>query len=278
MISICTLSVYAQKTVTLTGQTTYYDNGHHSRVECMRLAAEQARIEALAEKFGTIVSQDIVQTDRIKSGRETNDLLALSMTEVKGEWLRDTEDPVYEFSIGPDQNLIVKCTVKGVAKAISNESTSFEIKALRNGVRDVNSDTKFHDGDDLYIYFLGSEDGYLTVWLEDETRNVYNLLPYPRDTKSEVKVRKYVEYIFFNPQGDKGEFGPAEALTMTAGDEVEYNRLYVVCSPNAYSRPPMRSDGELPSLKSDEFTKWLMKTRRHDPKMGVKSINIEISK
>ena len=266
----------APKTVTVTGETTYYDNGHHSRMEIMRLAAEQARIEALAAEFGTIVTQDIVQTDRIRTGRESNDVLALSMTEVKGEWLGDIEEPKYEFSMDKEGNMVVKCRVKGNARAITNEAIAFEASVLRNGVHAKNADNRFRDGDDMYVYFLGSSDGYLSIWLEDETGNVYGLLPYPRDPKGEVKVKRYQEYTFFNPKGPQ-DFGPADELTLTAPDELEYNRVYVVFSPNPYSRPPMADNGGLPSLSSDNFTKWLMKARRNDPKLGVKSMNIEIS-
>lgn len=267
----------APKTVVLTGEAVYYDNGHKSRAECMRLAAEQARIDALAHEFGTIVSQNLLQTDRIRSGRETNDLLALSMTEVKGEWLGDTEEPKYEISMDANNFMVVKCRVKGKARAISNESANFETHVLRNGTFAKNSDTRFVDGDDMYLYFLGSVDGYLSVWLEDESRTVYGLLPYPRDPKGEAFVKKYKEYTFFNPKREPGEFGPEEALTMTAQDDVEYNRVFVVFSPNPYSRPPMSDAAGLPSLPSDDFTKWLMKARRNDPRLGVKSINLEIS-
>lgn len=267
----------APKAVALTGQATYYDNGHHSKVECMKLAAEQARIDALAREFGTIVSQDIVQTDRIRTGRETNDVLAVSMTEVKGEWLGDTEEPRYEFSYDNDSNMVVSCTVKGTARAITNEAVSFETTALRNGIHSANADTRFRDGDDMYLYFLGSTDGYLTVWLEDESRTVYNLLPYPRDPKSEVRVKRYQEYTFFNSRLGKGMFGPEEELILTAPEETEYNRIYVVFSPNPYSRPAMSAEAGLPSLPSADFSKWLMRMRRNDPKMGVKAINLEIS-
>ncbi len=243
----------------------------------MKLAAEQARIDALAREFGTIVSQDIVQTDRIRTGRETNDVLAVSMTEVKGEWLGDTEEPRYEFSYDNDSNMVVSCTVKGTARAITNEAVSFETTALRNGIHSANADTRFRDGDDMYLYFLGSTDGYLTVWLEDESRTVYNLLPYPRDPKSEVRVKRYQEYTFFNSSLGKGMFGPEEELILTAPEETEYNRIYVVFSPNPYSRPAMSADAGLPSLPSADFSKWLMRMRRNDPKMGVKAINLEIS-
>lgn len=275
VIPLCCLA--APKTVTVSGESVFYDNGHYSRDECMRLAAEQARIAALAKEFGTIVSQDIVQTERISSNRESTDLLALSMTEVKGEWLGDTAEPKYDISMDPNGYMVVKCSVRGNAREISNQSSNFDTRVLRNGIYAKNTDNRFIDGDDMYLYFLGSEDGYLSVWLEDESRTVYGLLPYPRDPKGEAKVKKYKEYTFFNPSRSSGEFGPEEGLTLTAPDDVEYNRVYVVFSPNHYSRPPMSDAVGLPSLPSADFSKWLMKARRNDPRLGVKSINLEIS-
>lgn len=277
-LALCSLTVCTAtaKTRTITGETTYYDDGHNSRNKIMELAAEQARVEALAREFGTIITQELVQTDRISSGRESNDFLNLSMSEVKGEWLGDIEEPKYDFSLDKDGNMVVVCSVKGNARPISNESVSFETSVLRNGIYAKNADTRFRDGDDMYLYFLGSTDGYLNIWLEDESRKVYGLLPYPGDSKGEVKVKRYQEYTFFNSKSSD-DFGPVEELTLTAPDNVEYNRVYVIFSPNRFNRPPMTLEGGIPALSSKDFAKWLMKVRRNDPQLGVKSINIEIS-
>lgn len=283
LLAVCLLLVAAEsaaapKTVSVTGETVYYDNGFHSRVECMRLAAEQARIQALAQEFGTTVSQDFLQTDRIKNGRESNDVLALTMTEVRGEWLGDTAEPQYEVTMGADGNLVVKCKVRGNARAISNEAVAFEASVLRNGLTKKHAAADFMDGDDMYLYFLGSEDGYLTVWLEDESATVYNLLPYPRDSKSDVRVKRYNEYTFFSEEKGDPRFGTVDALTLTAPEMPEYNRVYVVFSSNPYSRPVMTAEpGGLPSLAAADFTKWLLKARRTDPKLGVKTMNIKIA-
>lgn len=61
---------YGADIVSVKGESTFYDDGTHSRVECMRLALEQARVDALAKKFGTIVTQDILQSDRLVGNRE----------------------------------------------------------------------------------------------------------------------------------------------------------------------------------------------------------------
>jgi len=262
--------------VTVTGEATYYDDGTRSKVECMRLAAEQARVDALARKFGTIVSQDIVQNDRITGGRERNDFLSLSSTEVKGEWIADDGEPEYEFSHDADQNLIVTCRVRGKAKEISNESVAFEALVLRNGTGKQNADNRFRNGDDLFLYFNGAADGFVSVFLEDENGVVSLLLPYPSDTKSRVPVRKDREYVFFSPQHKGGQSGPIDEFVITGGPNVEYNRMYVVYSPEPFSAPALSRKDGIPVMGNMEFNKWLAKARRNDPRMGVKAVNMTI--
>lgn len=266
--------------VSVSGEATYYDDGTRSKVECMRLAAEQARVDALAKKFGTIVSQDIMQSDRISGNRETSDFLALSSTEVRGEWVADDGEPQYTFSHDAAQNLVVTCRVKGKAKEISNEAPEFEAKVLRNGTDIRNADNLFRDGDDMYLYFRGSQEGFIAVFLEDEEGDVYLLLPYPRDTKTRVPVSKDMDYIFFSREKDPGgeKYGvPVEEMVLTAPDKVEYNRLYVVFSPEYFSRPVMNASAGLPVMKSADFNKWLLKARRNDSKMGVRAMNLQIA-
>ncbi|MDE6717183.1 MAG: DUF4384 domain-containing protein [Muribaculaceae bacterium] len=280
MLSAVVFLCHASDIVSVSGESTYYDDGTKSKTECMRLAAEQARVDALARKFGTIVSQDILQTDRISGNREKNDFLALSSTEVKGEWIADDGEPQYEFSHDAQANLIVKCRVKGKAKEISNASAQFEASVLRNGTDLRHADNMFRDGDDMYLYFRGAEDGFVTVFLEDEEGNVYLLLPYPRDTKTRIPVSKGKEYIFFSREQDRGgdKYGvPVEEMVLTAPDRVEYNRMYVIFSPEYYSRPVMKAGDGLPVMKSVDFNKWLVKTRHNDEKMGVRAMNLQIS-
>ncbi|MDE7402739.1 MAG: DUF4384 domain-containing protein [Muribaculaceae bacterium] len=261
----------------ISGEYTYYDDGRKSRVEIMEIAATQARLEALAREYGTLLTQTIQQNDIVKNGRETNDFLALSSTEVKGEWLGDTQEPKYEFSMDANQNLIVTCKVRGRAREISNEAVDFEAIVLRNGTKRANSGNEFRNGDELFLLFNPSSDGYISVYLEDEHRQVHELLPYPRDTKSELKLKRGEDYVFFSEKLGGGKYGPEEELIMTAEDEREYNRLYVIFSPNPYSRPVTRNSGGLNSTTSSEFTKWLLKTRQKDNKMGVHTMLLTIT-
>lgn len=276
LIAIPSMAV-ASDIVTVKGESTYYDDGTHSRVDCMRLALEQARVDALAKKFGTIVSQDILQADRIQGNREHNDFLSLSSTEVRGEWIADEGEPEYKFERDKDENLIVTCIIRGKAKAIDNESAEFLAQVLRNGTDSRNADINFKDGDAMFLDFQGSEDGYMAVFLEDEQKYVYQLLPYTTDQKSRVPVKKGMRYVFFSPdKGQKGEV--VDELILTASYNTEYNRVYVLFSPDQFSSPVMtREPGQLPWMNSDDFSKWLVRTRKNDPKMGVKAMNLIIS-
>lgn len=270
-------TISASDIVSVKGEATYYDDGTHSKVDCMRLALEQARIDALAKKFGTIVSQDILQADRISGNREHNDFLSLSSTEVRGEWVADDGEPEYKFERDKEENLIVTCIIRGKAKAIDNEAAQFLSQVLRNGTDTRNADINFKDGDAMFLEFQGSEDGYMAVFLEDEQKNVFQLLPYTNDQRSRIPVKKGSRYVFFSPNDcQKGEI--VDELYLTASFNTEYNRVYVLFSPEQFSSPVMnRAPGQLPWMIADDFSKWLVRTRKNDPKMGVKAMNLIIS-
>lgn len=262
--------------VSVKGESTFYDDGTHSKIECERLVLEQARVDALAKKFGTIVSQDILQSDRVQGNREKNDFLSLSSTEVRGEWVADDGEPQYTYDRDADQNLIVTCVIRGKAKAIDNEAAQFNSQVLRNGTDSRNADINFRNGDAMFLDFQGSEDGYLAVFLEDEQRTVYQLLPYVSDQKTRVPVKKGNRYVFFSSRdGMKGEI--VDELVLTADFNTEYNRVYVLFSPSQFSSPVMtRNPGDLPYMNAEDFSKWLVRTRKNDPQMGVKAMNLII--
>ena len=108
---ICTES-YAQRAKDVSAEYTYVAPANISLNDAKRIAAERARIEALAIEFGTNISQ--TNTTQIKNSESDSkiDFLSVGNSEVKGEWLRDTKEPKYELSIG-DNEIIVKVTVWG---------------------------------------------------------------------------------------------------------------------------------------------------------------------
>ena len=261
------------------GQYTYYGDQNDSPASAKKKALEGAILNALQSEFGTIVSQDVMQADRIGAHGEDSKFLSINATEVKGEWIANDGDPKYEVEYGNDDCIIVTCHISGTAKAISNESVDFETLALRNGNTRGNASTEYHQGDNLYLYLNSPVDGYVQVYLQLENGETLKLLPYQLDTAQEVKVKKNQEYVFFDSRSKNSYDVQPDEFEITTDGDVEFNKLFVIFSPKVFTTPtmrPARSAYELPYLTEEDFRKWLSRSRRNDPKMGVKQINLKL--
>ena len=279
------LGASAQKVEEISGEYTYYGTAHDSPAECLKRAEEGAIIEALRSKYGTIVTQSLVQTDRIKDGRETNDFMMLSSSEVNGQWLGHTAEPKKEVAFDKDGALVATVKVKGRAMRFSTAATQYEAIAMRNGTgRTRFADTRFRAGDTLYSYFCAPIDGYLTAFLADEAGNVFCIFPYTTSPDGAAKMKGGYEYVLFDETRADSGFGQADGMVMTADASTEYNKLFFLYSPQEYTLPPMRNAGttadglQLPKMTDyKSFTQWLARLRAADPKLGVKMINLTIT-
>lgn len=270
------ISIHADNVKKVKGEYTFYGDSNHSLEECRRRALEGARIEALKAEYGTTVSNDTYSHDTTEGDSYFS---SLSATEVRGEWIADDGAPEYEVSIDNDGHYIVKCRVAGRARAIGNEAVDFEAVTLRGGNNINARATSFESGDDMRLFFRAPVDGTVAVFLVDDRRTVWNLLPYTGDGAGEMRTRHGKDYVFFSAERPDGvsESSIVDELVMTTDREAERNELYVVFSPKTFSLPDMKSsDGVPSSLPLDSFNRWLADSRRRDAKMGVKRIGIEI--
>lgn len=280
-VALAALQASAASVKKVTGQYTYYGDQNDSPAMAKKKALEGARLKAIESEFGTIVSQDILQADRVGGKGETNKFMALSATEVKGEWIADDGAPEYTVALDGQQNLVVTCRIQGQAKPLTNEAVEFEAVALRGGTTRQHASTEYHNGDDLKMYFTAPTDGTLAVFMLDESGEVLKMLPYIGDSRPEVTAKKNFDYILFDDsKAASKEMGEPQELVLGATDGVEFLKLYVIFSPNSFSTPMMnRADGDkhvLPWLTEEKFSQWLVKARRTDPKMGVKQINLKV--
>lgn len=276
---ICMHYAAASDIKTVTGEFTFVGDGTQSPVECRRLALEGARVQALAREFGTVVSQDVYQRETVGEKGEDTYFSSMSATEVKGEWIADIGEPVYTTFMDNDGNLVVRCKIKGQAKAISNESVDFLAAILRNGKEAKHADTRFRNGDDMYMSFLAPVDGYIAAFLVGDDRQVYRLLPYGGDSTGSMTVKHGKPYLFFD-RASGGELAPVvDEYTLTASAPVERNSIYVIFSARPFSLgvDSPASAGLPPRQSFASFSKWLSESRRRDPRMGVKVMHIEIT-
>lgn len=272
------LTLCAQRVQKVCGEYTYYAEGNQSPNDAKRAALEGAKLQAIANEFGTIISQSTTQSETAANGEERIYFAQLSDTEVKGEWIEDLEEPTYDISFVQDL-LVVKCKVCGRARELSNEAPEFTATILRNGTEAKFADVNFRNGDDMFLLFQAPTNGYVAAYLIDETPTAYCLLPYMGNAEGQQPVKHNKQYVFFSPAyAQKGE--QIDEYTLTCSNDVERNQIYVIFSPQPFTKAQdSQVDNGMPrQLGYEEFKKWLSTRRKRDTKMGVKVMHIEIKK
>ncbi|MBQ3622345.1 MAG: DUF4384 domain-containing protein [Bacteroidaceae bacterium] len=272
---------HAQRTKSISGEYTFVSDGDISLSEAKRIAAERARIEALASEFGTTINQtNTTQTQNIGENSSTS-FFSIGNSEVKGEWLADTKEPEYEVTID-GANMIIKACVWGKAREIKSATVDLDVAVLCNGTEKKFESDYFKEGDDMFIHFKSPISGFVAIYLIDEEQNAYCLLPYSSDENGRKEVRSGKKYIFFDTESADSEEDKSiiDQLTMTCAKPLEHNRIMVIFSSTPFVKAiDTQSQENVPrSLSFEDFQKWLVKNRTKDPEMAVVERLIKIEK
>ena len=197
LLLILSSSVFAQKLKTVEGEYTYHAPENVTMEQAKRTALDRAMIQALADEFGTIVTQQNATRVENSNGQSDIDFLSIGGSEVKGEWIETIGEPVYDIRYEGNM-LVVVCKVKGKAREIVSAGIDFQVKVLRNGTDDKFESDQFRNGDDLFLSFQSPVAGYLAVYLVDAENQAYCLLPYRNQTDGVYSVEANSRYLFFN--------------------------------------------------------------------------------
>jgi len=260
------------------------DNQNESVAQAKQTALQRAKLKAMEEHFGLDVSSvsNILQRNK-QIGKETTsstDVFALRETAVRGEWIETIEEKVLEETIDRAGFLHIKVYVKG--KARNNDKPKVEVKyALINNEHDRENRDQYYDGDDIYLRFSTPRSGSVCVYLVDENKDVFCLLPYQNATAGCQKVEANTDYLFFSEDEDKD----ADEYTVNCERSQEMNAVYIVYTPNGLTKAADRRAGknwrneQLPrQLSYEDFVKWLSKNQVKDQDMVVLTEVITIRK
>lgn len=273
-------SIYAQKTEKVTATYTYYAPENVTLEEAKRTALDRAKLSAIADAFGTLVTQSNSTVISSENGETNSRFFSLGGSDVKGEWIETIKDP--EYSIGYEGNmLVVSVEVSGRIREIISASVDFTAKILRNGADEKFESSEFRSGDDMYLYFKSPIDGYLAVYLLDETsQDVFCLLPYMASGEGAYIIEHDKPYIFFSSKYAETNPGLVDEYTLTCGREVEINDIYVIFSHNPFTKAnadELKSDLLPRQMAYKDFQKWLVNNKKRDRKLISKVIEIKIS-
>lgn len=260
---------YSQKIQKISATYTYYAPETMSVEEAKRTTLERAKTQAIADEFGTVVSQSNSTVITNQNGESNTQFVSFGGSDVKGEWIETIGEPQYEISYEQEM-LVVKVLVKGRIREIVSASIDICARILRNGTEDRFESEEFHSGDDLYLSFTSPVDGYLAVYLVDAQQRVYCLLPYRGQSDGIYKVAANKRYLFFNTKEAEPQIRQyVDEYTIICEHSSEQNPMYIVFSPQPFAKAVDNAAAEtLPrELSFEDFQKWLARCRTKDKQM-----------
>ena len=274
---------FAQELKTVSAEYIYYAPETMPIIEAKKNALERAKIKAIEEEFGSIVSQTNTTALSNINGESDTRFFSLGGSDVKGEWIETIGEPQYGDIFYKDNMLVVPCRVKGKVREMQYSAIDFVAKPLRNGIEQRFESYQFKEGDDLFLYFKSPVDGFLSVFLVDETSEiVYCALPYRNSDGNPKQIKADKEYILFSAKNcDNEEKSIVDEYVMTASNDLEYNDFYILFSTEPFSKAVLQSqeDTSLPkTLNWHDFQKWLAKARIKNSKLSLSKIILTISK
>lgn len=266
-------NVYAQRVEKVRAEYIYHAPENISLEEAKQITLERAKIQAIAECFGSIVSQDNSTIIRNIDEKSRIDFFSYGGSEVKGEWIETIGEPSYNISYEQGV-LVIEVIVEGRIREIVSARVDFNVKVLCNGDEERFEQETFKNGDDLFLSFQSPVEGYLAVYLLDESQYVYCLLPYKKQLCGSFPIKAGNTYVFFSRKKSANcNIADVDEYVLTCSKEVERNRLYIIFSPNLFARPiDNNAEFRLPrKLEFASFQKWLAKSRKLDKDMQVET-------
>ena len=259
------------------------DNPNETPEQAERTAIQMAQQKALEEHFGLDVVgiTSTMQRNR-QEGQQvssTSDVFSLRETSVRGEWIETTSQKVLNM-IFEKGFWHVKVYIAGRARNHSTEKPEIQY-AFINNAHDKQNRDQYYDDDDIFLRFTSPISGALCVYLVDAEQNAYCLLPYQSSTIGYQAIDANQEYLFFSTITDPN----ADEYTLNCMQSSEQNALYVIFSPNTFTKAADQQAGknwrdeQLPrQLSYEDLMKWLARNQTRDENMVVRREVVTIRK
>jgi hypothetical protein len=240
------------------------------------IAIQRAKFNALKETFNTNMNAVNYLKLENDNGKSNMSVSSYSNSTVNGIWIKDLNEPEVSYEPMDERgHRYIKVEVSGKARKFEDFGFALEATPL-NCINKKCETTDFKHEEDFYFYFQSPENGYLGVYLDDQT-SVKMILPYPGMNSSTASVMGDKEYVFFKEDSGYPNITDEEEMWMITNSSFEANFVYVLFSKNNFSKPIMEIQDALKTTSSEAFKGWISELMA-DENMFVKKIPISITK
>lgn len=278
LLLITPLFAPCQKLKTVESEYTYYAPETLSLEQAKEIALERAKIQVIADEFGTVVSQTNYTTIRNANGNSAVDFQSIGYSDLRGEWIETIGNPTYSISYS-DGMQAVNVMVKGKIREIKSSYAQIQAKLLRNMPELRFESAEFRNNDDLFVHFISPVNGFLSIYLIDNSETAFCLLPYARQTDGIFTIEANKEYILFSKsKATLPDRSIVDEYVMTCGIAPESNKLAIIFSENPFVKSSdIGVSDKLPrQLSAADLNHWLAKSRARDTKMQYIEIPFKI--
>ena len=291
LFSFVAYSGFSQKEIATVGENLMRIEKNQTMLKAQEMALQQAKIDGIERVFGRVIingNSTYLQNKSLNKSIETKSSFAFfSDSFVKGEWVRNTSEPIFTFqTLNGEQWLKVK--VAGIVREIESGPITFKLNTL-NCEKATCVTEIFRNDQDFFVQFKSPENGYLALYLDDPNLGeTSRILPY-QDTRlyqGSVPIQRNKEYIFFSKKNDQlSEIGAVDELNfkLPRGVDSEQYKLFILFSPDSFSTPLLEDKSHLfldrsmlnrgillpKSMPSAKFQEWLQKVRINKRKLQV---------
>ena len=260
---------FCQKLLTVESEYTYYAPETLSLERAKAIALERAKTQAIADRFGTVVSQTNYTTVRNSDDNSAVDFQSIGYSDLRGVWIETISNPIYNISYSEGMQS-VNVRVKGKIREIITPYAQIRVKLLRNIPELSFESTEFHNNDELFVHFISPINGFLSIYLIDNSGTAFCLLPYARQPDGVFAIKANKEYYLFSKsKNELSDRSTIDEYVMTCGISPESNKLAIIFSENPFIKSSdVGVSDRLPrQLNASDFYHWLAKSRAHDIKM-----------
>ena len=263
-------AVLAQRTENACGEVDYVVPETQTLVEAKQAAIAQARLKAIADKFGTIVSQTNTTAMHTSNGKTNSSFNSFSENEVRGIWISDTEEPEVSVTYR-NEMMIIHVEVCGKVREQKRETVELQVKPLNNGF----DSTNFKNNDRFSVSFKSAASGYVAVFICDDNNDIVNvMMPYDGSDGNAREVKSNKEYFFLCTKDP--EYPYEEETILTTSKSIENNTLIVVFSQKKFHISLSNMGEFVPEVENSKFQKWLHGLRVYDTTAQVEEILLTI--
>lgn len=271
-LTFVVVTLHAQRIVNACGEVDYVAPETQTLVAAKQTAIMQARLKAIADEFGTVISQTNTTAMHTKEGKTNSSFNSYSENEVRGIWISDTKEPEVSVKYRNDM-MVIHAEVCGKVREHKHSDVELQIKPLNNGIES----TLFKNNDRFSLSFKSAASGYVAVFIRDDDNEIINvMMPYDDGDGNAREVKSNKEYLFICTKDPQYPYD--EATILTTSKSLENNTLIIVFSQKRFHISLSNKGEFVPEVEDFKFQKWLHGLRVYDTTAQVEEIVLTIKK